>query len=351
MTPRVTVAIPTRNRGELLKESLRSIFLQDIELEVILIRLAGDAELPTVLEASDPRISAIVECEHSPIAGAGFNLISEYVNSNWLLHWSDDDLLVPGSLELLVDLAEQYGADSLGGRFINIGPSDRVEDVSPADRNRRTVVKALTWRDVIGPYASLPMPGWALFRTEIALEVRWQEERGARSPLDRYFALEAFARCAKAFSSDLTFLAYRSHPQQITKSLQTEEILANYYEWQNWARTEFPMFRSAGMQRRLRAEESFLQAEINYRLGRPWTVGYNALKTGWNLPRASTKVDWWTMLGYSLYRGSISALSGIKAKATGSSRLSTRPTTQQVREILCETQEDGDVRLSSEADS
>ncbi|MHB1956208.1 MAG: glycosyltransferase family 2 protein [Sulfobacillus sp.] len=310
--PLVSIPLATRNRGALLGETLRSIFSQDVPLEVIIVRTLGDTEAPSVPETADPRVRYIVQCDR-PTAAAAFNLVPPLASAPWLLHWSDDDLMIPGALKTLLNLAQSNRSDCLAARFLNIGPETHIAELPPADPPDHVDVVPIGWRNVVGPYAKLPVPGWALYRSELALGIRWKEGVQFRSP-DRYFALEAFARSTNPMRCDVSILAYRSHGDQVTRQWHSTDIEEMYNEWLAWAIESYPEMHAPSIQRLVRAERLLLRAQSAYAARQPWKVGRDAVTMAALTPRVMRQAEWWQMLGHSGLRGFQSSVQSMASK-------------------------------------
>ncbi|MHB1955776.1 MAG: glycosyltransferase [Sulfobacillus sp.] len=301
--PKIAVVIPTRNRGRFLGDSIKSAFLQSVDVEVIVVRLPGDQDVPNVREVSDDRVMTIQAVDGVTNLASGLKIAQGRISAPWVVHSTDDDVMLPGSLSSAIEVAEDVGADCLGCRLVHIKEDTRLEHIGVPHSRGKPRVRSLRWNEVIGPFSALPMPGRAIYRTDLAAKVQWREDLPIGAPMDRYFAMEAFAQSESPFTAEISILGYRSHSQNLTKLTPMDAILRNYEQWLAWARAEFPEMRTREAQRALKAEGHFVLAESYYREARPWKVGSEALWTAAWFRQSIQHSAWWRMLGYSIVRG------------------------------------------------
>lgn len=126
MTPefKVTIAIPTYNRSELLKASLESVLAQDYaDFQVIVLDNASDDDTEAVVRSyTDSRI-AYRRSETNIGAFRNWQRAIELNSSSYLSILSDDDLLLPNFIrESVLALDEHPSAAFLAAqvKFINI---------------------------------------------------------------------------------------------------------------------------------------------------------------------------------------------------------------------------------------
>lgn len=107
--PRVTVAIPTRNRADLLRSCLKSVLDQSLEqLEVVVSDNASTDDTAAVVASfDDPRV------HYAPLAddiGLHGNLTRCLAlgTAPYVVVLSDDDLMLPGNLERKVRLLDEH---------------------------------------------------------------------------------------------------------------------------------------------------------------------------------------------------------------------------------------------------
>jgi glycosyltransferase involved in cell wall biosynthesis len=106
-TPRVTVALPTYNRAELLSEALDSVLAQTFTDFVVVVsdNASTDETLDVVTRYGDPRI---VYRRHDRNLGwiANFNSALSGAETDYGIFLSDDDLLRPGLLARAVEVLD-----------------------------------------------------------------------------------------------------------------------------------------------------------------------------------------------------------------------------------------------------
>jgi glycosyltransferase involved in cell wall biosynthesis len=144
----VSVVIPTRDRLEMLAQTVHTVLAQEVELEVVVVDEAssdGTAEWLRALAGRDPRVRAIRhERPHGlPAArNAGFAASS----SPWVAFVDDDDLWSPDKLRRLLAAAEERGASWAYGGCLDITSDPvllRVTSPSASDWER------LPWVNVV----------------------------------------------------------------------------------------------------------------------------------------------------------------------------------------------------------
>src|ERR1700730_9405579 len=129
MKPKVSVVIPTMNRGRFLGDCLRSVLSQDVPLEVIVVRDANDTEADGVPELHSSRDIKVLRSDVTGACGGVRNVGQSAASGDWLLFLDDDDMLFPGSLGVLVDLAERRGLDIAAGSVITVPERARLDSL------------------------------------------------------------------------------------------------------------------------------------------------------------------------------------------------------------------------------
>ena len=114
----VSVVIATRNRAEMLRDSLHSVLCQTYQnLEVIVVDDGSeDGTRDTVETCGDPRVRYVRQ-EHSGISAAR-NRGTEHARGSWIAVHDDDDIMLPARIEQ--QMAHVDGAvDFVYGTFLN----------------------------------------------------------------------------------------------------------------------------------------------------------------------------------------------------------------------------------------
>lgn len=113
MNPLVTVAIPTYNRVELLRQSLASALAQTYPNLEILVSDNGstDETEPYMHQISDPRVRYIRQPKNLGMVG-NWNACLEQTEGEYFLLLSDDDLLEPTGIAELMAIYKQVEANS-----------------------------------------------------------------------------------------------------------------------------------------------------------------------------------------------------------------------------------------------
>src|SRR5689334_9000247 len=112
--PRVTVALPTYNRAEYLRETLDSVLAQSFDDFVVVVsdNASTDATPEVMASYDDPRI---VYKRHEQNRGwlANFNSALSGAETDYGIFLSDDDLMRPGLLERAVTVLDAHPEVSL----------------------------------------------------------------------------------------------------------------------------------------------------------------------------------------------------------------------------------------------
>lgn len=160
--PLVSLVIPTRNRRDLLKEAVSSVFGQTLDAwELIVVDdVSEDGTWTWLGGLSDPRVRPIRLDQHSERAKAR-NRGLETATAPFVLFLDDDDILPAQALEKHVDALRKHPAAiaSVGGYrpFDEHGARRTIRLV------RRTKLRSI-WYDLL--FASPPVSGQCVFRIE-----------------------------------------------------------------------------------------------------------------------------------------------------------------------------------------
>lgn len=109
--PKITVAIPTYNRDEYLRQAIASVLAdKDVDFELAIIDTASPVDVKTIVESfNDKRLNYFYYPENLGMVGAG-NKCIELCQTEYLMLLADDDRLLPGGLKKLYDaLADDSG--------------------------------------------------------------------------------------------------------------------------------------------------------------------------------------------------------------------------------------------------
>lgn len=105
--PKINVIFPTHNRLEWLKESIASVLSQDVDLGLyILDNGSSDGTFDYLTKHSDPRIKAYHRADNQR---GGYGLLTRLMGpSRYLVLWSDDDIMYPGSLRKKAEMLDAH---------------------------------------------------------------------------------------------------------------------------------------------------------------------------------------------------------------------------------------------------
>jgi glycosyltransferase involved in cell wall biosynthesis len=130
--------IPTRNRWDLLRTTVRSALAQEhVELEVIVIDDGSTDETPDRLaQIADPRLRTFRHETSKGVAPARNHGIAE-ARGEWVATLDDDDLWAPHKLRSQIDAARERGAGFAYAGAVYFDESARVIGVArPPDPDR-----------------------------------------------------------------------------------------------------------------------------------------------------------------------------------------------------------------------
>ena len=115
--PKITVVIPTRERGDVLGAALRTVVSQDYDNLEILVsdNCSTDQTADVVRGFADPRIRYVntgkrVSMSHN------FEFALSHVTDGFVMVIGDDDGIVPGALDRVARIIQDTGAKALASR-------------------------------------------------------------------------------------------------------------------------------------------------------------------------------------------------------------------------------------------
>lgn len=112
--PKVSILIPTYNRAELLKNSLDSLVAQNYpNLEVVIVDDCSKDNTAEVVKLYKDKLPQIIykKNEYNIGAALGFNKAAELASGEYVINYSDDDLLAPNAIEKYIEPAIKKQAD------------------------------------------------------------------------------------------------------------------------------------------------------------------------------------------------------------------------------------------------
>ena len=125
--PDVSVVIPTRDRIDLLKETLESVLAQvDVELEVIVVDDGSSQDVAAVLDELDDDRVRLLRNDDSMGVSAARNRGIEAASAPWVACVDDDDLWAPEKLRLQLDAGGASGRSWVYVGAVNVTPRLRV---------------------------------------------------------------------------------------------------------------------------------------------------------------------------------------------------------------------------------
>ena len=212
----VSIVIPTRNRRQLLPETIATVLEQNrTDWELIIVDDGSVDETPTYLRSvDDPRCRSIRLAVSEGSSGAK-NAGLALARGEFCMFLDDDDLLRGNALDLLcAALRASPAALAASGAcrlFHEDGNSSRV--YRPARPSVRSI-----WREVLFGWWS--NSGQNLFRTSVVREIGGFDV-DLRATQDRQLWLDVSRRGLVCLVPDVV-LEYRQHPNQMPKGADIE---------------------------------------------------------------------------------------------------------------------------------
>lgn len=225
--PRVTIAIPTRNRAGWLREAVVSVLSQsyrDFEL-LISDNCSDDCTTEVVAEFADPRIRFFRQAVNLGMVG-NWNFCLEHSRGELFLLLSDDDLLEPGAIEWLQSQLQDQSVTLAYGRVRYIderGSDSGCSRLAPAVESGDRFVRA----SLRGQRGVLPCA--TMHRTATARELGGYPDIGTAS--------DAALRLAVALKGTVKFspvplARYRLHEEALSE--QRGQVLDSHRAFVVW---------------------------------------------------------------------------------------------------------------------
>ena len=174
MNPEVCVVIPTRNRCQILRRTLRTVLCQqDVDLQVVVVDEGSSDGTPEMLRRmDDPRVLVVRHDEPQGVANARNAGIAR-CDAPWLAFLDDDDLWAPRKLRAQLDALREDGeaAWSCTGSVRVYGEQLRVGAAEPVPEGRH-IAEVLLHNNVIPGGASGVVASTRLVREVGAFDPR-----------------------------------------------------------------------------------------------------------------------------------------------------------------------------------
>ncbi|SMY02831.1 glycosyltransferase family 2 protein [Brevibacterium aurantiacum] len=232
--PVVSIVYATRNRSELLKESIRSALIQTVQDFEILIVDDGSADDSTeqvALSFDDPRIRYIRQ-DHKGISSAR-NFALDQSRGFYTAVMDDDDLMPPRRLEWQLN-AVTAGFVGSAGSFVNFDDETGETEV---------IVSRIPTLAQAADKGGAPGHGTWLIRTDVMRSIRYDES--IKSGVDNNFFLRLLRSGYKISHSGKPVLLRRRHKKQVTALDSTNQSdsakqALQYFQFglSNWHKTK-----------------------------------------------------------------------------------------------------------------
>jgi len=115
--PRITVVLPTRERGDVLEKALATVTAQDYDaLEIVVSdNCSTDRTREVVAAAGDPRIRYVNTGRRVSMTG-NYEFALSHARPGWVTILGDDDGLMPGALHRVAQLAAETSVHAIRSR-------------------------------------------------------------------------------------------------------------------------------------------------------------------------------------------------------------------------------------------
>lgn len=160
----VTIAIPTYNRDDYLRQVIASVLSESqVDFELLIVDTASPSNVKEIVDSfNDPRVNYFYYPENLGMVGAG-NKCIELCQSEYLMLLADDDRLLPGGLKKLYDqivIDPQVGAAIGSVLLIDengqlIGDKVNITEVDQCMHGKEFYKKYLTGRIAVQPCSVL----------------------------------------------------------------------------------------------------------------------------------------------------------------------------------------------------
>ena len=213
----VTVVIPTRNRPDLLRLTLKSVLQQrDVDLRVIVVDDASTDDLTAVVSRfADPRVRLARQAIRRGVSAARNRGVAE-ATTEWVAFCDDDDVWSPVKLRCQVASAEASGRDWVYTGCVFVDAQLEIHGGTPP-LPPQAMTAALHSSNAVPAGASNVM-----VRTDVFRHLGGFDESLTHVP-DWDFWLR-LGRHGLAASVDQPLVGYRMHA--VNASLRTAEMLA-----------------------------------------------------------------------------------------------------------------------------
>ena len=143
----LSVVVPTRDRRDLLAQTLFSVLAQDVAgLEVVVVDDASrDGTADWLASLRDPRVRTVRNATPVGVSAAR-NAGIAVARGDWLAFVDDDDVWFPGKLRAQLDAAEAAGASWVFAGALTFGDGPQIWALTPADP---AAVVDLPWRNTV----------------------------------------------------------------------------------------------------------------------------------------------------------------------------------------------------------
>ena len=208
----VAVIIPVFNSEKYLRNCIDSVLSQKtrFSFRIIAVNDGSTDQSAAILESySDPRIRIVTQENRG--AGAARNAGLQHCRSHYVFFLDSDDVMLPGSLETLVDFSLNHNADILQAAYQTINESGKVSGI---------VSLPLEGGDgcVINPRTQCSgFPHGKLFNSKVFDHVRFPESYLFEDSVLAQITYPLAERdCLLVYGLDYPCIGYRIHSNSIT---------------------------------------------------------------------------------------------------------------------------------------
>jgi glycosyltransferase involved in cell wall biosynthesis len=239
-SPRVSVVIPTHNRGNIVGRAVRSALEQTLsDIEVIVVDDGSTDDTADVLsELDEPRLRTV----HLPLKGGvahARNVGIAQARAEWVALLDDDDEWLPRKLESQIERADATNDARVGAVYCSlkfITPEGEESPFAEARLSEGQILRELLWP------GQLVTPSTFLLKRRALFEVGgFDESFEAAEDRDCWLRLASAGYHFRAVPQDLT-VVHRAHgPSMMTDAVGLARGLARYHRrWDPIAKRELP---------------------------------------------------------------------------------------------------------------
>lgn len=151
--PRITVCMPTYGRPELLEEAIESFLRQDWPHKRLIV---GNDFAGQTLILDHPHVVMVNRLNRFQTLGEKRNWLMDLAGDDYITHWDDDDIYLPGHLSAIMALIPQFRKDAAKQHHLWYDNNHRKYRIGFAAYMHTVIARRSVFRDA-GDYAAMNM--------------------------------------------------------------------------------------------------------------------------------------------------------------------------------------------------